>query len=100
MDPGLPFVYDQRSRQRHKEELADPGQTTPTLPMSHLPREPGEAGTSSIDWPAALGNVENAKLALDALQGLVADAVFLDEEAYTNAATLQQYQLRLQVRRH
>ncbi|WIA40930.1 hypothetical protein OEZ86_004585 [Tetradesmus obliquus] len=35
-------------------------------------------------------------MALDALRGLIMDAVFLDEEAYTNSATLQLYQQRLQ----
>ena len=77
-DPGLAFLYDQRPRNHQ-----------------HLPRE--LASTSSSNWGACIGNVENAKLALSALQGLIADAVVLDEEAYTNAATLQLYQQRLQV---
>lgn len=64
--------------------------------MAPLPRDPTEPGNSR-DWGAALGNVETAKLALDTLRGLIADAVFLDEDAYTNAATLQHYHQRLQV---
>jgi hypothetical protein len=44
-----------------------------------------------------MGNLTTAQLAVEALQGLMADAVFLDEEAFTNAATLQLYQRRLQV---
>jgi hypothetical protein len=64
--------------------------------MAPLPRDPTEPG-SSRDWGASIGNVETAKLALDTLRGLIADAVFLDEDAYTNAATLQHYHQRLQV---
>jgi hypothetical protein len=67
--------------------------------MAPLPRDPTESGNSR-DWSAAVGNVETAKLALDTLRGLIADAVFLDEDAYTNAATLQHYHQRLQVRHH
>jgi hypothetical protein len=44
-----------------------------------------------------MGNMETAKLAMETLRGLMVDAVFLDEDAYTNAATLQLYQQRLQV---
>lgn len=72
-------------------------QQEPVLVMAPLPRDPTEPG-SSRDWGGALGNVETAKLALDTLRGLIADAVFLDEDAYTNAATLQTYHQRLQVR--
>lgn len=70
----------------------------PALVMEPLPKvqQGGEAGR---DWGPALGNMETAKLALDALRGLITDAVFLDEEAYTNSGTLQLYQQRLQVRR-
>lgn len=63
--------------------------------MAPLPR-PTEPGTR--DWGPSLGNLESAKLALETLRGLIMDAVFLDEDAYTNAATLQLYQQRLQVR--
>lgn len=63
--------------------------------MEPLPR-PTDPG--SRDWGPSLGNLESAKLALDTLRGLIMDAVFLDEDAYTNAATLQLYQQRLQVR--
>lgn len=35
-------------------------------------------------------------MALDALHAAIADAVFLDEDAYTNAVTLQRYHQRLQ----
>ena len=100
-DPGLAFLYDQRpSRQgqrHHQQQSEKHERPEPTLAMQHLPREPAHASSSSVDWGACVGNVENAKLAVSALQGLIADAVFLDEEAYTNAATLQLYQQRLQV---
>jgi hypothetical protein len=51
-----------------------------------------------MDWNKALGNMESAAVALDTFRGLMADAVFLDEDAYTNAATLQNYQSRITVR--
>lgn len=64
--------------------------------MAPLPRDATEPG-SGRDWGSAVGNVETAKLALETLRGLIADAVFLDEDAYTNASTLQHYHQRLQM---
>lgn len=63
--------------------------------MAPLPRDASDE--PARDWGAALGGVETAKMACDTLRALIADAVFLDEEAYTNATTLQRYQQRLQV---
>lgn len=66
---------------------------------------PGDRVTSSTpstvpmpedrDWGAAIGNLEDTKLALDALAGLIYDAVFLDDEAYTSACAATNYQQRL-----
>lgn len=53
---------------------------------------------SNTDWGAALGNAENAKLAAAALRGALADAVFLDDDAFASASALQQYHDRLLVR--
>lgn len=70
------------------------------LTMQHLPRDPLAArATDHLDWSAALGNMHNAQLAMEAVQGLAADAVFLDDEAFSSASTLQQYANRLQVGR-
>lgn len=69
-----------------------------TLTMSHLYKDPMDPPSSSMDWNKALGNMESAAVALDTFRGLMADAVFLDEDAYTNAATLQNYQSRITVR--
>lgn len=52
----------------------------------------------STNWGAALGNVENVKLAVATLRDMLSDAVFLDEEAFASATTLQLYQQRLQVK--
>ena len=100
-DPGLQYLYSSGSKGKpgvssSTSAGAQQQQQGPVLVMAPLPRDPTETG-SSRDWGAAVGNVETAKLALDTLRGLIADAVFLDEDAYTNAATLQHYHQRLQV---
>lgn len=64
--------------------------------MQHLPRNVLDAPSPSADWGLALGNTENARLAVAALRDMLADAVFLDEEAFASATTLQLYQQRLQ----
>jgi hypothetical protein len=92
MDPGRAYLYNPRKEGQGPAEIEP---STPTLKMSALPRMFSSAG--STDWQAAVGNVENAKLALDTLKTLINDAVFLDEEAFTNANTLQLYQQRIQV---
>lgn len=97
-DPGFQYLYKDPSnnaRQRH-HEANDQGDQAPVLSMSHLPRDPTSTA-STRDWGPAIGNLENTKVALDALRGLINDAVFLDEEAFTNVSTLQMYQQRIQV---
>lgn len=95
-DPGLQYLYSTKGKPPQQQRSTAAGQQEPVLVMAPLPRDPTEPG-SSRDWGASIGNVETAKLALDTLRGLIADAVFLDEDAYTNAATLQHYHQRLQV---
>lgn len=96
-DPGLQYLYSSTKQTRPQQQRSrTENSQKPVLVMAPLPRDPSEADGTK-DWGAAVGNIETAKLALDALRGLIADAVFLDEDAYTNAATLQQYQHRLQV---
>eukprot|EP00879_Flechtneria_rotunda_P008600 GHRR01009012.1.p2 GENE.GHRR01009012.1~~GHRR01009012.1.p2 ORF type:complete len:180 (+),score=60.03 GHRR01009012.1:239-778(+) len=90
-DLGLDYLYTQPSSTGLKQQQ----QAEATLTMAPLPRS-GNDTSSSRDWGAALGNVETAKLALDTLRGLLMDAVFLDEDAYTTASTLQLYQQRMQ----
>lgn len=96
-DPGLQYLFGSSSSNSSKRPQQQQGATQPMLVMAPLPRDPTEPG-GSRDWGAAIGNVETAKLALGALHAAIADAVFLDEDAYTNAATLQRYHQRLQVR--
>lgn len=95
-DPGLQYLYSSKSSKPQQQHSTAPAQQEPVLVMAPLPRDPTQPGNSR-DWGAAIGNVETAKLALDALHAAIADAVFLDEDAYTNAATLQRYHQRLQV---
>lgn len=98
-DLGLQYLYDKQQHRSHMGKAAERQQQqqqrpgSPTLAMAPLP----QSNNASRDWGPAQGNLETAKIALDALRSLVMDAVFLDEEAYTNSATLQLYQQRLQV---
>lgn len=48
------------------------------------------------DWGRAAGNIEDAKIAIEALKSLVHDAVFLDEDAYSGAVQMSSYHLKLQ----
>lgn len=95
----MQYLYE---KQQHRSQAGKAGdrqqqqqqrQGLPVLAMAPLP----QSNDGSRDWGPAQGNLETAKMALDALRGLIMDAVFLDEEAYTNSATLQLYQQRLQV---
>ena len=94
-DPGVPYLYRSPDRKEKDRPQADRG--PPTLVMNPLARDPTHITSSSTDWGKSLGNMESAKLALDTLKTLVQDAVFLDEDAYTNAHTMQVYQQRIQV---
>jgi hypothetical protein len=96
VDPGRSYLYGRRES-RPGPAAGEEAPTTPTLAMSALPVPRLSAGSGGSDWQAAIGNMENAKLALDTLKSLVSDAVFLDEEAFTNANTLSLYQQRIQV---
>ncbi|CAL8463969.1 g3504 [Coccomyxa elongata] len=42
-------------------------------------------------WQAAVGNIEDAKVALDVIARAIDDAVYLDEDAYNQMLPLQQY---------
>eukprot|EP00882_Tetradesmus_deserticola_P009574 GHRQ01010108.1.p1 GENE.GHRQ01010108.1~~GHRQ01010108.1.p1 ORF type:complete len:185 (+),score=70.17 GHRQ01010108.1:613-1167(+) len=95
-DLGLTYLYENRQHRSQAGKMAERQQQqrpgSPTLTMAPLPH----SNDASRDWGPAQGNLETAKMALDALRSLIMDAVFLDEEAYTNSATLQLYQQRLQ----
>jgi hypothetical protein len=98
-DLGLQYLYEKQQHRSQAGKLGDRQQQqqqpgSPVLAMAPLP----PSNDASRDWGPAQGNLETAKMALDALRSLIMDAVFLDEEAYTNSATLQLYQQRLQVR--
>lgn len=57
---------------------------------------PGEVSR----WGEAVGNIENARVALHTLARAIEDAVYLDEDAYTQVAPVMQYQRTMQVLRH
>ena len=54
---------------------------------------PGEVSR----WGGAVGNLEDARVALDTLARAIEDAVYLDEDAYTQVAPIMQYQRTIQV---
>lgn len=57
---------------------------------------PGEASR----WGEAVGNIEDARVALDTLARAIEDAVYLDEDAYNQVAPVMQYQRASQVLCH
>ena len=57
---------------------------------------PGEVSR----WGAAVGNIEDARVALDTLARAIEDAVYLDEDAYNQVAPVMQYQRITQVPAH
>ena len=50
-------------------------------------------------WGGAVGNIEDARVALDTLARAIEDAVYLDEDAYNQVAPVMQYQRAIQVLR-
>ena len=54
---------------------------------------PGEVSR----WGEAVGNIEDARVALDTLARAIEDAVYLDEDAYNQVAPVMQYQRTMQV---
>ena len=48
-------------------------------------------------WGGAVGNIEDARVALDTLARAIEDAVYLDEDAYNEVAPVMQYQRTIQV---
>ena len=67
--------------------------------MHHLPvlDKGNRVPETQQDWGRAAGNIEDAKIAVEALKTLVQDAVYLDEDAYSGALNASSYQSRLQV---
>ena len=51
-------------------------------------------------WGEAVGNIEDARVALDTLARAIEDAVYLDEDAYNQVAPVMQYQRTMQVLHH
>ena len=54
---------------------------------------PGEVSR----WGEAVGNIEDARVALNTLARAIEDAVYLDEDAYNQVAPVMQYQRTMQV---
>ena len=48
-------------------------------------------------WDAAVGNMEDARVAFDALAKAVDDGLYLDEDAFNAVQPIHQYTTRIQV---
>lgn len=60
-------------------------------------REDSLAPVELSRWGGAVGNIEDARVALDTLARAIEDAVYLDEDAYNEVAPVMQYQRTIQV---
>ncbi len=68
------------------------------LNMNHLPvLDRNARRPEAPDWGRAAGNIEDARMTVEALKSLVNDAVYLDEDAYSGALHVSSYQSKLQV---
>lgn len=66
-------------------------------PLPVLDASGSTLGPGTRDWGRAAGNLEDAKVAVEALKSLVNDAVFLDEDAYSGAVHISAYRTKLLV---
>jgi hypothetical protein len=64
---------------------------------SAAPPGEGAAAEAMGRWDAALGNLEDARVALDVIAKAIDDAVYLDEDAFRQVAPVAQYARQLQV---
>ena len=48
-------------------------------------------------WEAAVGNLEDARVAFDVIARAVEDAVYLDEDAYQQVLPTMQFTVKMQV---
>ena len=48
-------------------------------------------------WSSAVGNIEDAKVAVDIMARAIEDAVYLDEDAYNQMIPMQQYTRTIEV---
>jgi len=61
-------------------------------------RQRGGHGQNGLSrWDAALGNIEDARVAFDTLCRSIEDAVYLDEEAYKQVTPTMQFTKVIQV---
>ncbi|EIE18949.1 hypothetical protein COCSUDRAFT_59874 [Coccomyxa subellipsoidea C-169] len=112
-DPGRAYLYSKpslspasslqrpssASTRRTHSRTGSQSSTGPG-PAAYLPDDNGadgppaaaaaQAALASL-WQAAVGNIEDAKVALDVIARAIDDAVYLDEDAYNQMIPLQQY---------
>ena len=102
-----PVTMQQQPRAGSRQQPGEPGahhhHHAAPLTMHPLPSigglQPQRPYGAVQDWSQALGNLQDAKLAVEGLRALVHDAVYLDEEAYSSAVSQTQQQSVLQASR-
>lgn len=57
----------------------------------------GASGGSLNKWEAAVGNVEDARVAFDAVAKAIDEAIYLDEDAYNQILPTMQFTKVIQV---
>jgi len=70
--------------------------TSRTANSSISGRQDSGSGGETARWRGAVGNIEDARVALDTLARAIDDAVYLDEDAYNQVAPIMQYQKTIQ----
>ncbi len=70
-----------------------------STPLSSTPgHHSKQDSVGSLDrWAVAMGNLEDARVALDTLSQAIEDAVYLDEDAYNQLIPTMQYTRLIQV---
>lgn len=66
--------------------------------MNPLPIMGESLQGKSQDWGQAVANMDGARQVAESLRALVNDAVYLDEDSFSTASNVVQYQQRIQVR--
>ena len=59
--------------------------------LRHLKYDADTADGAFERWSSAVGNIEDAKVAVDIMARAIEDAVYLDEDAYNQMIPMQQY---------
>lgn len=65
--------------------------------MNYVEQSGGSENNNPVNWGTSSSHLDNAKRALNQLEALVDDAVFLDDDTFNGMKTLSYYNQKLQV---